>query len=517
MVICMTADNNQRGESANRSSLSSFGGRRKFLKSTTIGLGTLLAGCSGGGDDNTTTENPSTGGTTSGDQEESLSGVSIDYWDVMNVQSQTAREQVQELIQGFQSSTGARVQLNMSGYDQMSGQKWVQAWQNENYPVAFNCEDFYFGRIIKTGNLKPFDDYKDKINDGAIDGMQWAMDQKKSAYRFWDIPGESGVINIPHASGVRNPLTVRKDKLEQAGHSLDDIPDTGNAVKDYEQLMQLAKDVQKNSDVKYGFHGHAAWPDYNDTMAPWMSAQDPEKSRYINEDGTEAYPSDKWTPWLQRFVDMQHKHGVSGPQTAPISDEEVATQMYAGDTAMSTVETLNYPTFLKRAPDMLSNGNLKILPYPGGDSGAAGHLGFHDSGLNKKPSNADKQRWDRKLSVGQSLINTLLSEDFQTGYPDMVGWMGIREDKWDQTEATHNEQTNFIETNRTMMKNSEVTWPYHRHSNQIIFRTIAPYVQNAIKQEISPQQAMSKAREESNANIQSANDELGEPGTWPIE
>ena len=504
-----------------RTFLPSSGGRRRFLKATSVGLGTLLAGCSGGGggDGNTTTSGSGGGGggTTSGGQEQSLSGVTIDYWDVMNVQSQTARQQVQQTINNFQKETGATVKLNMSGYDQMSGQKWVQAWQNEEYPVAFNGEDFYFGRIIPTGHLKPFDDYKDQLDDSALDGMQWAMDLKSNAYRFWDIPGESGMINFPHAAGIRNPLTVRKDKIEEAGRSMDDIPDTGDAVKDYTQLMKLAQSIKQNTDVQFPYHGHAAWPDYNDTLAPWMAAHNAEGSRYISEDGTKAYPSDLWTPWVQRFVDMQHKWNVSGPQTASISDEDVATMLYAGDTALTTVEPLNYPTFIQRAPDVLKNGNLKMLPYPAGNTGAPGHVGFHDSGLNKKPSDADSKRWDRQLQVGYALKNRLLSENFQTGYPNMVGWMGINDTLWGETTAKYGEQTGFKNAMTTMLENSKITWPYHRYSNQIIFRTIAPYVQNAIKQQVSPAQAMKQARQESQTNIKSANDELGEPGSWPIK
>lgn len=491
------------------------------MKATTVGLGTLLAGCSGdtgdsGSDGGSDGDSGSDGGVTSGDQGESLSGISIDYWDVMNVQSQTSSERVSETIQGFQSETGARIQLNKSGYSQMSGQKWVQAWQNENYPVAFNCEDFYFGRIIPTGNLLPFDEYKSDIDDSLIDGMSWAMELKQDAYRFWDIPGESGIINFPHATGIRNPLTVRKDLLEQAGFSLDDIPDTGSAVDDYEQMMEMAVEVQNNSDAQFGFHGHGTWPDYNDNMSPWLSAQLGSGSRYISEDGSMPYPADEWAAWTQRYQDMVSEYEVSGPATASTSDEEVANMMYAGDVAMGTIETLNYPTFLRRAPDLMANGNLKILPYPGGESDAPGHVGFHDSGLNKRPSNADSQRWERKLSVGKSLLNTLGGEDFQKGYPDMVGWMPIRQDLWGEANATHAEQTGFLETNSTMLEDAETTWPYHRYSNAIIFRTIAPYIQSAINQEMTPEDAMAQAREESSADIQSARDELGEVGSWPI-
>jgi ABC-type glycerol-3-phosphate transport system substrate-binding protein len=247
-----------------------------------------------------------------------------------------------------------------------------------------------------------------------------------------------------------------------------------------------------------------------------MSAQLGSGSRYISEDGSTPYPAEEWTAWVQRYQDMVHEYEVSGPATASTSDEEVANMMYAGDVAMGTIETLNYPTFLRRAPDLMENGDLRILPYPGGESGAPGHVGFHDSGLNKKPSNADSQRWERKLAVGKALLNTLGSSDFQTGYPDMVGWMPIRQDLWSEADATHGEATGFTETNSTMLENAETTWPYHRFSNAIIFRTIAPYIQSAINQEMSPEDAMAQAREESTADIQAASDELGEVGSWPI-
>lgn len=483
------------------------------MKATTVGLGTLLAGCPGGGDGG-----GGDGGATKGDGGDGLSGTTIEYWDVMNVQSQTARERVEKEISEFESETGATVELNLSGYEQMSGQEWVQAWQNEAYPVAFNGEDFYFGRIIATGNLLPFGEYQDDIDDEAVDGMEWAMEYQEDAYRFWDVGNDPNIINPPFAVGHRNPLHVRTDLLEEAGYSPDDLPDNGDAIEDFEDLMSIAQDAQENTDARFGMHGFATWPDYNDMMLPGMSAENADPgSRYISEEGTEAYPSDLWTPWLERYTAMQHEYGVSGPQTASISDEEVATQMYTGDTVMSTIEPLNYPTFLSEAPDLMENGDLQLLPYPGGNSGAPGHLGFHDNGLNKQPSDADSQRWDRKLDVGKALMNHLYSADFQSSYPDMVGWMGIRDNVWDETEATHDEQTNFTETMITSIENAEVTWPFHRYSNEIIFRTISPYVQDALNQNMPAEDAMSQARQESNSLIEDANNELGEPGTWEID
>jgi ABC-type glycerol-3-phosphate transport system substrate-binding protein len=507
-------------------------GRRTFMKATAVGLGTLLAGCSGGGNGGGGgtdsggggtdsggggTDSGGGGGTTSGDQEPSFSGTSIDYWDVMNVQSNIARQRVQEVISSFENNTGASVEANLSGYSQMMGQQWVSAWRNEEYPVAFNHEDFYFGRIFPTGNIKPFAEYQDQLSDGIVDDMEWAMDIKESAYRFWDIESDPAMVNPPFATGPRNPFTVRTDFLEQAGYSVDDIPSTGDAVQNYEELMTMAQDVQSNSDAQYGFHTFGATADVNDTLSPFMSAQDAQGSSYISEDGTEAYPSDLWAPWIQRQADMYLEYEVSGPQTPSISDEEVATQLYAGDTAMSTVEPLNYPTFIQRAPDLLENGNLQFVPFWEGSSGASGHTGFHDHGVNKKPSSADAQRWERKLQVGYEMMNRLYSPDFQTGYTDMVGWMGIRDGLWPDATATANEQTNIINAMTTMLDSMEVTWPYHRYANATIFAVPVPYWQQVLAGDMSGEDAMAQARNESNANMQAAIDELGPVGEWPIQ
>ena len=510
---------------------SSFGGRRKFMKATTVGLGTLLAGCTGGGDgnqnateadggngdQNATKADGGDGGTTNGDGGDSLSGTTIEYWDVTNIQSQTAREAIEQTISEFESETGATVEVNLSGTEQMSGQEWVQAWQNEAYPAAFNNEDFYFGRIIPTGHLMPFGEYQDDIDDEALDGMQWAMEFKEDAYRFWDIETDPNIINPPFAVGHRNPLSVRTDILEEAGYSLDDIPDNGDAQQDWKEFMQMAQDVQENSGARFGYHGFGAWPDLNDMYIPPMEADEAEGARYISDDGTEAYPGDLWEEWLDRFVGMVHEHGVSGENTASISDEEVATLMYSGDVAMSTVEPLNYPTLNSEAPDVMENGDYQFLPYPAGSSGVRGHIGFHDHGLNRQPSDADEERWNRKLDVGKALMNTLYSVDYQVQYPDMVGWLGIREDAWEETEPTNGEATNFMNAMTTSIEDAQVTWPYHRYSNQIIFRTNAPYLQDALNQQMPADEAWSQARQEANQLIQDANDELGEPGSWPVE
>lgn len=515
----MSLDNSSDGESTRSSSRTPFGGRRNFLKATTVGLGTLLAGCSGddGGNTNGNGDtNNGNGGTTNGDGGNSFSGTTIEYWDVTNIQSQTAREAIEQTVSEFESETGATVKVNLSGTQQMSGQEWVQAWQNEAYPVAFNHEDFYFGRIIPTGHMMPFGEYQDSIDDEAIDGMDWAMEYKEDAYRFWDIGHDPNIINPPFAVGHRNPLSVRTDLLEEAGYSIDDLPDNGDAAQDFEELKQISQDVQENTDARFGYHGFGAWPDLNDMYIPGMEAEEAGGARYISEDGTEAYPGSLWEEWLQRYKSLV-EDGVSGENTPSISDEEVATLMYSGDVAMSTIEPLNYPTLNSEAPDVMENGDYQMVPYPGGNSGARGHLGFHDHGLNRQPSDADEERWNRKLDVGKELMNKMYSADYQTQYPDMVGWLGIRDDVWEDTKPTNDEATNFMETMTTSLKDAEVTWPYHRYSNQIIFRTNAPYLQESLNGNISAEEAWSKARQESNQLIQDANDELGEPGSWAVE
>lgn len=515
------------------------------MKATAVGLGTALAGCTGGGGDGGDGgggdggdggggdggggdggDGGDGGGTTDSGGGDGLSGVSMEYWDVINVQSQPSSERIRKFISDFESDTGVTVNVNYSGYEQMSGQEWVQAWQNEAYPVAWNGEDFYFGRIFPTGHIKPFDDYKDRLNDDAIDGMDWAMDLKRDAYRFWDLEGESGILNFPHGAGIRNQLNVRTDLLEQAGYSLDDIPRENDAVANWEGIMEIAQDVQENSDAQWGFYAHGSTFDYNDNTSPWMSSESPGQSRYIAEDGSEAYPgegeSQIWSRWLTRMRDLQAEPtgswGVSGPETPTISDEEVAQQMVAGQVAMSNVEPLNYPTFVRRMPDLLEQGDFKMVPYPRGNDpdSSAVHVGFHDSGINKAPSSADQQRWDRKVEAALALKNRLLSEDFQSDYMDIIGWLGSNQNQWENTNPEYAEQSRIKETFSTELPDADITWPYHRYSNSIMFTEIGPPVQEALAGNTSPEDAMATVRETGNQLCQDAIDEFGEVGTWTI-
>ena len=526
-----------------KKSRSARSNRRKFLTLTAAGLGSALAGCAGGdggggdggdggggdggdggggdgggGGADTETEmgDGGGGGATSTEESDSLAGVEIDYWNIENVQSAAARKTYVEKVRQFEQDTGVRVSLNLSGYSQLSGQKWIEAWRNDDYPVVFDCEDFYFGRMFATGKVLPAAEYQDQLPDSYWDNIQWSMPISQDSYRFWDVP-DPGIINIPVAMGPRNGINARTDLLEQAGYSMDDIPMGTDSGQNYEDLMSMAVDVQENSDADFGFQTFGVRFDYNDILNMWIASEDPSTSRYINEEGTATnYSTDMWKKWFGRYVDVQHEHGVTAPNSASVSDEATTQQMIGGNVAISMVEWLNYPTFRDRAPDMSANGDIQWTPMWPGESDAGGQLGFHNYGLNRKPPNVDQQRWDRKIQAGVKMMQTFLQEDFQTEYPSFVGFFSVMQNMWDKTSVQYDDALNYTSSAFEMAPKMEVGWPYHLFGSSILFNVTGPLIQQGMRQELGPEETMNRIASENDGLIEDANSQLGDPGTWSI-
>jgi hypothetical protein len=99
----------------------------------------------------------------------------------------------------------------------------------------------------------------------------------------------------------------------------------------------------------------------------------------------------------------------------------------------------------------------------------------------------------------------------------IIGWMGINENAWEDTEATGATGDQIIETTQSELSASNITWPFHRYSNSIMFTEIGPPVQEALAENTSPEDAMATAKETADSLCQDAIDELGEPGSWTIE
>lgn len=464
-------------------------GRRQFLKLTAAaGLGTGLAGCSGEQAPATDSPGEPAGTTgTPGSSGPKYAGVNFDFWDVLNVQSNAANQKITRVVNEFESATGARVSLNRSSYQQLAGQKWINAYRNGDYPTMASAQNFWMGRMFEGGWVRPFSEFRSQFDDAVLDDMEWVMPVEEASTRFYDVD----IWQPPHAAIPRNAITVRTDLMGQAGYGPGDIPRTGDSVENYNQLMSMAADIQENSDADIGFQIFGDPFDWVDVLSMWVATADAEGSRFFNEDGSAAnFDTQLWYDWTKRWVDAYREHEVSGPQSPTISDEATTQLQMGGQCAMSMIEWLNLPTLLANAPDNFTNGNIQYLPLWKGTDDNRGQLGFYHLGINKRHENEDDKRYERRVNAATDLMLRFYTESFQQSYPGEIGAFPIRQSLWESTTIDGQENNKVVETGLQMMEEINVGWPYHEDTPAALALESGPQLQQALRGEISPKEAM---------------------------
>lgn len=462
--------------------------RRHVLKLAALGIGTSLAGCSsGGGAENeaemtssgtgqSSTNNPTAGGTTA---------TNLSVWDIINVQSPKARETIENTVQQYESDTGNNVSLNLTGYKQMAGTKWKNSFQRGNYPTVFTSENIYSGPFIDGGWVVPFEDYKDKLSEETLNAMEWTFPLLQHSARFF---GDK-VIECPIAFATRNMFQGRMDHFKEAGIDTSRFP-----PDNYNDLIEMAKTLQQNGPADIGFQLFGAEFDWNDIAQPWAVAKGGKKGMYFNEDGTDTLlDNDTWIETARMCRDAYQEHGVSGPRSPSISDEDAATMVYSGKASMSMVENMNHTIFMNRAPDLMESGNLRYGNMWQGDSGLGSIIGFFTINITRPPEGA--KNWQQKQQAGIQLIKRFLSKEFQRQIPKGFGILPIRDDIWESVDVKWGDQHKFTEVGFNMAK-TDMVWPTHAQSPSTMFSIPGPYWQQMMKGQLTPEKAMKQAANE---------------------
>lgn len=470
------------GDTDSGESVISTARRRKILKMTALGVGTSLAGCTGdGGSGETPAERTPTGSPTSGDS----SATELRVWDIINVQSPEARKTIQNTITQYESQTGNHVSLNLSGYKQMSGTKWIEGFQRGDYPTVFTSENIYTGPFIDGGWVVPFDDYKDQLPEETLSAMEWAMPHLRRSARFF---GDK-VIECPIAFATRNMFQGRLDHFEAAGLDPNRFP-----PKDYDDLVEMATTLQQDGPADVGFQLFGAEFDWNDVAQPWAVAKGGKEGMYFNEDGTDTIlDNDTWIETARMCREAYREHEISGPRSPTISDEDAATMVYSGDASMSMVENMNHTVFMDRAPDLMQSGDLQYGTMWEGDAGLGSIIGFFTVNITRPPENAEN--WSQKQQAGIELVKRFLSKEFQRQIPKGFGILPIRDDIWQDLDVKWGDQHGFTDVGFEMA-DAPVVWPTHAQSPSAMFTIPGAYWQQMMKGELTAEEAMTQAADE---------------------
>lgn len=452
--------------------------RRKFLAATGVSSAISIAGCVGG-----ITGSGGSNGSSGG----SSGGVTLDYWEYFHSQSEVANTLMKNSVKEFENNNNVTMNVNWSSWSDITGGKWKNNIQSGNRPVVYDSGNVHDGQFIKPGWVKPVSEYRDRLNDNALKNIKQALELSKSCYRGFD----KDLYEIPIGLEMSSPFVARTDHFKKAGLSIkEDFP-----PKDYQDLLRVAKQLQKNGPGDNGFQIYGASGDVTDeAVVTWTTAEAGYKGTYFNEDWSDInYDNDVWKSALRNWVDIYQKHGLSSQKAPTASNEGVAQMMIKGTVSMTQSSPKDFGLFRSRAPEMLKDGTIQFAPGWKGKTGR-GDFWTQCVGLMRKPDDVDQATWKKKEDMAIKWINKMLSKDFQRQVPKSLSTFPVREDI--QKELRGSDfvgKSNFIRTLETMTEGVEYAWASHPDMTPVAYDIAGPLFQQAVRGDISPKKACNKA------------------------
>jgi len=357
--------------------------RRQFLQAAAIGGATAMAGCLGSGGSN-----------------------DFQYWEYFHSQSEVAKNLMESSVEEFQEEADVEMQVNWSSWNDINGGKWKNNIQSGTRPVIYDSTNSLNGQFIEPGWVKPVSEYKDRLDDEALQQVEWAFEMAQSCYRGFD----EDLYEIPIGFEVGAPFIARADHFEAAGLSIeDDFP-----PQNYEHLVEIATQLQEQGPADHGFQIYGAQGDVTDeALLTWAASEGGFDGMYLNEDWTDVnYDNEIWKEVTQKYVDLYHEHGLSSDKAPTASNEEAAQMLIQGNVSMVQGSTKDFGLLRSRAEEMLMDGTIVFGPSWEGDAGNRGDFFTQCIALMKKPDGVDQETWDEHEETAIQWIKKLLTKDF---------------------------------------------------------------------------------------------------------
>jgi ABC-type glycerol-3-phosphate transport system substrate-binding protein len=443
--------------------------RRKFLRSAAaIGAATAVTGCLG-----------------------SDGSAEFQYWEYFHSQSEVAENLMKSSVEEFQEEEDIKMQVDWASWNDINGGKWKNNIQSGTRPVIYDSTNSLNGQFIEPGWVKPVSEYKDRLNDDALQHIEWAFELAQSCYRGFD----DDLYEIPIGFEVGAPFIARTDHFEEAGLSIeDDFP-----PENYEELVQVATQLQEQGPADNGFQIYGAQGDVTDeALLTWTASEGGYDGMYLNEDWTGVnYDNEVWKEATQKYVDLYHEHDLSSDKAPTASNEEAAQMLIEGNVSMVQGSTKDFGLLRSRAEEMLEDRMIVFGPSWEGDAGNRGDFFTQCIALMRKPDGADEETWQQHEETAIKWINKLLSKEFQKQVPRSLATLPARRDVWstyDDDRAVS--ESNFISTLETTVEGMEHGWSSHPGMNAIQYNIAGPLFQQAVRGELTAEEACDQAAEE---------------------
>jgi len=477
---------------------SNHASRRAVLKTLgAAGISAGLAGCAGSSDSgatetsgsgaNTSREQGTTIGGTAGASD--VSGVTIEWWDLMHRQSQTSKDWVESIKQKYEEETGNTLSMSYETTQAVQSGTWLTEMEQGKGPIVFDGSVVRMGSFIDAGHVTPWSDFSDQFDSERLSSIEWSDEIVQSAFSGFE--GDK-IWSMPIGFILQAPIVARADHFEEAGLDIEnDFP-----PESYEDLISTAQKLQEDGPGDYGFQVHGAPNDITDEISPtWAVGIGGGDGRYVNSDWTDTlYDSDAWKTSLKRQVDLFRNKELSPPDTPTASDEDACQSIIDGRASMSQVGMYNYGLFADRAQDELNNGVFQFGPAWEGQSGNRGMFGSTTTmNLAAKPESMDDETWEKKKNAAIQLMEMMLSPEIQKEIFAKVGPLPANRNVWEEVRG---QESNFINTAISMANSAEYGWQAHPDIQDIKANIPGPILQRAMNGSISAEEACDQAAEQ---------------------
>lgn len=451
---------------------------------------TGLAGCTGdnGGQDTTTTTT-----TSQSSDEQDFSGVSFKYWNIINIQNRNARDLSKQVIDEFEQETGATVQVNWSGYDDLVGSKWRSAWANDNYPVLYDNLTYLGGHL--NHKVVPVSEYIDQFDEQLLEKYQWILDlMAEHTYRGYEGNGLERVYEIPFGLDVREPNIFRKDHFEQAGVSWED----NMPAENYDQLVDTMTTVMNEGPAQTGYQIYGVPHDWSDVQVlPWQIANAGADGLYMDEEARDPnFDKQNWIDTYQRYVDIYREHELCGQKTPQMSDEETVPNIISGNWSGGSMDPFNHPSLTRQAPDLATSGKVKYTPQLQTDNLPNGGFVWSTVGLalTQKPPGADQAKWERKQEAAIALMQKFLEKDLQRQSWNGFGTIPARKDVWSDLER---KEHGLLDVLLPMAEETNYSVSARPGIGNIYSTLTGPTAQKALRGDLSVEEACKQIAQDS--------------------
>ena len=397
-----------------------------------------------------------------------FSGVSIDYWNQINVQNRLVKVAIEEAIRDFENETGAKVNVSWHGYGDIIGPKYRTNFKAGVRPTLFDSDMEWAGAIRKY--LKPLNDLiANELDKNTQDSIKWMEPYLLDINRGW--PDKEKTYSMVLWSNVCNPMCTRVDHWKKAGINFEN----NWPIKNYDHFIEICQRFQKAGVSKYPTEVYGANFDAGDCGLPcWAVGKDRAKGTFFNDDCTDInVDSGPWMEAIHQYVDVFRKYKLSSPRSPRSGDENAAEELALGKKSLVEVEYSNRGILMDRAPDLLKNGTIQWGPHFKGPSGSIGN--FHIWSFHMvKQEGKDAEVKER---CAWEFIKFLLRPKYQIAIAKPLGSLPLRQDTWDALKGT---PERLFEPHIEMLKTKPRVWSSHPLQVDVQYNKFGPRISNIL-------------------------------------